>query len=115
MTTNTAPFRADMVGSLLRTAPLKEAREKREAGQISADDLTAIEDTEIKKLVARQESIGLSAITDGEARRAWWHFDFLWGLDGVEKVSTGQGIQFAGVQTKAETATFRRIATASLS
>jgi 5-methyltetrahydropteroyltriglutamate--homocysteine methyltransferase len=104
MTSNNAPFRADMVGSLLRTAPLKAAREQREKSEISAADLMAIEDAEIKKLVAKQESIGLKGITDGEARRSWWHFDFLWGLDGVEKVSTGQGIQFAGVQTKAETA-----------
>jgi 5-methyltetrahydropteroyltriglutamate--homocysteine methyltransferase len=104
MTALKGPFRADMVGSLLRPAAIKEAREKRERDEISADELTAIEDAEIAKLVARQEAIGLTAITDGEARRAWWHFDFLWGLDGVEKVSTGQGIQFAGVQTKAETA-----------
>ncbi len=99
-----APFRADMVGSLLRPQALKAAREKRERGEISAEDLTDIEDAEIAGLIAKQKAVGLTAITDGEARRAWWHFDFLWGLDGVEKVSTGQGIQFAGVQTKAETA-----------
>ena len=104
MTANGAPFRADMVGSLLRTATLKAARLKRERGEIGADELTAIEDAEIAKLVAKQEAIGLTAVTDGEARRAWWHFDFLWGLTGVEKFSTGQGIQFAGVQTKAESA-----------
>jgi 5-methyltetrahydropteroyltriglutamate--homocysteine methyltransferase len=102
--TDKAPFRADMVGSLLRTAPLKVAREQREKGTFGAAELMAIEDAEIKKLVAKQESIGLQGITDGEARRSWWHFDFLWGLQGVEKVATGQGIQFAGVQTKAETA-----------
>jgi 5-methyltetrahydropteroyltriglutamate--homocysteine methyltransferase len=104
MATDKAPFRADMVGSLLRPKPIKDARAKRENGTISAEELTAIEDAEIRKLVAKEEAVGLTAITDGEARRAWWHFDFLWGLDGVEKVSTGQGIQFAGVQTKAETA-----------
>ena len=104
MTPLNGPFRADMVGSLLRSQALKEARERREIDAISADELTAVEDAEIKKLVAKQASIGLTAITDGEARRAWWHFDFLWGLTGVEKVSGGQGIQFSGVQTKAETA-----------
>jgi 5-methyltetrahydropteroyltriglutamate--homocysteine methyltransferase len=102
MITDKAPFRADMVGSLLRPKPIKEARAKREKGAISAEELTAVEDAEIKKLVAKEQAVGLTAITDGEARRAWWHFDFLWGLDGVEKV-TGQGIQFAGVQTRAET------------
>lgn len=104
MATTGAPFRADMVGSLLRPAALKTARQQRETGEITADTLTAIEDREIAKLVARQHEIGLSAITDGEARRSWWHFDFLWGLSGVEKVVGGQGIQFAGLQTRAETA-----------
>jgi 5-methyltetrahydropteroyltriglutamate--homocysteine methyltransferase len=104
MTALKGPFRADMVGSLLRPQAIKQARENAERGEITAEELTAIEDAEIGKQVGRQEAIGLTAITDGEARRAWWHFDFLWGLDGVEKVSGGQGIQFAGVQTKAETA-----------
>ena len=35
-------------------------------------------------------------------RRSWWQFDFFKGLDGVEMVSTGKGIIFAGVETKAE-------------
>ena len=90
MTTLRGPFRADMVGSLLRPQPIKEAREKRERGEISVEVLTAIEDAEISKLVAKEEAIGLKGITDGEVRRGWWHFDFLWGLDGVEKVSTSQ-------------------------
>ena len=96
------PFRADMVGSLLRTKPLAEARAKREKGEISAAALREIEDREIKALIARQEAIGLKAVTDGEYRRAWWHYDFLWNLDGIERVQLEQGIQFAGVQTKAE-------------
>ena len=96
------PFRADQVGSILRSAPLKQAREKRAKGEISAAELTGIEDAEIRKLIAKQESIGLEGITDGEYRRSWWHYDFLWNLDGVEKVAVDHGIQFAGVQTKAE-------------
>ena len=96
------PFRADQVGSLLRSAPLKAARDKRAKGEISAAELTAIEDEEIRKLIARQEAVGLEGVTDGEYRRSWWHYDFLWGLDGVEKIAVDQGIQFAGVQTKAE-------------
>ncbi|HLA21096.1 MAG TPA: 5-methyltetrahydropteroyltriglutamate--homocysteine S-methyltransferase, partial [Pseudolabrys sp.] len=71
------PFRADHVGSLLRTEPLKQARSQRAAGQLSAAELTAIEDAEIKTIVAKQEEIGLRSITDGELRRAYWHFDFL--------------------------------------
>jgi len=96
------PFRADQVGSLLRSAPVKEARTKRLAGEITPAELKAVEDAEIKKLVARQESIGLQAVTDGEFRRSWWHYDFLAKLDGVELVSVTQGLQFKGTQTKAE-------------
>jgi 5-methyltetrahydropteroyltriglutamate--homocysteine methyltransferase len=95
-----APFRADQVGSFLRSEPLKEARAKREKGEITAADLTKVEDTEIEKLIKKQEDIGMQLVTDGEYRRAWWHFDFLEGLDGVEGFESDHGIQFAGVETK---------------
>src|SRR3954451_5296385 len=95
------PFRADHVGSILRSAPLKDARAKREKGEITAAQLKAVEDTEIKKIIAKQEEIGLQLATDGEYRRSWWHFDFLEGLGGVEGYEADHGIQFAGVETKA--------------
>jgi 5-methyltetrahydropteroyltriglutamate--homocysteine methyltransferase len=96
------PFRADQVGSLLRSAPVKEARTKRATGEVTPAQLKAIEDAEIAKLVARQQDIGLQGVTDGEFRRSWWHYDFLAGLEGVELVSVTQGLQFKGTQTKAE-------------
>jgi 5-methyltetrahydropteroyltriglutamate--homocysteine methyltransferase len=96
------PFRADHVGSLLRPAALKEAREKRAKGEITAAQLTVIEDREIENVIKKQEQVGLRSITDGEFRRSWWHLDFLWGLDGVERHVMDQGIAFAGVQTRAE-------------
>ena len=71
------PFRADHVGSLLRTAPLKEARARREKSDISADDFKAIEDRETDAIIRKQEDIGLQAATDGEFRRAFWNYDFL--------------------------------------
>src|SRR5215475_881477 len=94
------PFRADHVGSILRSAPLKEAREKCEKAQLSAGDLRAVEDEEIPKIIARQEELGLKLATDGEYRRSWWHFDFYGMLDGVEIYELDHGIQFQGVQTK---------------
>jgi len=96
------PFRADHVGSFLRPAALKEARAKREKGAITAAELKAVEDREIEKIVKKQEELGLQLATDGEFRRSWWHFDFLGMLDGVEIYDTEQGIQFRGVQTKAQ-------------
>jgi len=96
------PFRADHVGSLLRSAPVKDARTRRHNGEISAAQVKAVEDAEIRKVIARQEECGLKLATDGEFRRSWWHFDFLCGLDGVELKQIDHGIQFAGVQTRAE-------------
>jgi 5-methyltetrahydropteroyltriglutamate--homocysteine methyltransferase len=96
------PFRADHVGSILRTAPLKEARAKREKGEITAAQLKEVEDREIEKIIKKQEEIGLKAATDGEFRRSWWHFDFFGMLEGVEVREVASGIQFQGVQTKAQ-------------
>jgi 5-methyltetrahydropteroyltriglutamate--homocysteine methyltransferase len=96
------PFRADHVGSLLRPQALKEARAQREKGAITAAELNAIEDREIKRIIDKQQEIGLKLATDGEFRRAWWHFDFLGMLDGVELYEAEQGIQFQGTQTKAQ-------------
>ena len=100
MMRNKPPFRADIVGSLLRTAPLKEARAKREKGEISAAQLGEVEDREIEKIIKKQEEVGLKVATDGEFRRSWWHFDFYGMLDGVEIYELDHGIQFQGVQTK---------------
>ena len=77
------PFRADHVGSFLRSPALKEARARRERGEISADQLTAVEDREIEGIIRKQEAAGLKSITDGEYRRAFWNYDFLGKLDGV--------------------------------
>ena len=96
------PFRADHVGSFLRPPALKEARAKRENGAITAAELKTVEDREIEKIIARQRDVGLKLATDGEFRRSWWHFDFLGLLDGVELYESEQGIQFRGVQTKAQ-------------
>lgn len=94
-------FHADVVGSLLRPAALKTARQQFQNGEIDAAQLRAVENEQIRHIVVKQQEIGLQVVTDGEFRRAWWHFDFLEGLDGVEGYDVEQGIQFNGVQTKA--------------
>jgi 5-methyltetrahydropteroyltriglutamate--homocysteine methyltransferase len=96
------PFRADHVGSLLRPEPLKQARAKRAKGEIGAAELKAVEDREIERLIRKQEDVGLQSVTDGEFRRSWWHLDFLWGLDGVERHVMDSGIAFSGVTTRNE-------------
>ncbi|AJG99771.1 5-methyltetrahydropteroyltriglutamate--homocysteine methyltransferase [Clostridium beijerinckii] len=100
-----APFRADIVGSFLRPDIIKEARAKFQNQEISSNELKRIEDEEIIKLVKKQKELGLKAVTDGEFRRSWWHLDFMWGLDGVEKRVLETGYKFNGLETRAETAT----------
>ena len=78
------PFRADHVGSFLRPARLREARQKFSASEITAEALRAVEDECIREVARRQEEVGLKGITDGEFRRTYFHVDFLEKLDGVE-------------------------------
>jgi 5-methyltetrahydropteroyltriglutamate--homocysteine methyltransferase len=94
------PFRADHVGSLLRSAALKDARTQRERGEIDAHALKAIEDREIAVLIAKQEAAGLKSITDGEYRRASWQTDFLTALDGVESYVGERKFKFQGPQPR---------------
>src|SRR5580700_111953 len=96
------PFRTDHVGSLLRPAALREARRRRAKGEMTADALKVVEDRAIEDIIKKQEAVGLQAISDGEFRRSWWHLDFLWGLDGVERHVMDTGIAFAAVTTRNE-------------
>ena len=96
MMRTTPPFRADHVGSLLRPAALKEARGQRERGDITETQLSAVEDEAILHVIDQQAEIGLQSATDGEFRRAMWHFDFLGRLDGVESFRSEHGIAFKG-------------------
>lgn len=90
------PFRYDFVGSFLRPANLKAAREGFENGKISAYELKAVEDKEIERLINKQKELGYHVITDGEFRRATWHLDFMWGFDGVAHEKTKTGLPFHG-------------------
>ena len=96
---NKPPFRADHVGSLLRSAALKEARAKRAKAEISADELKAVEDREIAALIRKQEAVGLKSITDGENRRRSWQIDFLEKLPGIESYAGERKFKFQGVQS----------------
>ena len=92
--THNSPFRADHVGSLLRTAPLKEARARREKNEISAAELKEAEDRAISAIISRQEDIGLRAVTDGEFRRAFWNYDFLGDSRGSKPISANARSSF---------------------
>ncbi|HBK31755.1 MAG TPA: 5-methyltetrahydropteroyltriglutamate--homocysteine methyltransferase [Porphyromonadaceae bacterium] len=96
--------RADTVGSFLRPERLKEAREQFAQGTISRQELSAVEDEEILKLIDKQKEAGLTVVSDGEFRRSYWHLDFFWGFEGVEHVNMGQGYLFHGEETRDDSA-----------
>lgn len=95
-----APFKADHVGSFLRTEPIKEARNAFANGEIDIEALKAVEDQEIEKLVQKEIGAGLKSITDGEFRRSYWHLDFLAGLEGVELFESEYINNFKGAKPK---------------
>jgi methionine synthase II (cobalamin-independent) len=95
---DTPPFRADHVGSLLRPQALLDARARHAAGAIDDDALRAAEDDAIRDVVAMQRDVGLRSATDGEFRRASWHMDFIYALDGVSKVEGDITVQFHNEQ-----------------
>jgi 5-methyltetrahydropteroyltriglutamate--homocysteine methyltransferase len=90
----TPPFRADHVGSLLRPPELLKAREDFASGTIDAAELRALEDDAIRTIVKMQEDVGLQAATDGELRRASWHMDFIYQLDGITKEAGEIAVKF---------------------
>ena len=99
-----APFRVDHVGSYLRPKELVEAREKFAKGELSKEELAKVEDKLIAELVEKQIAAGLKGVTDGEFRRAYWHLEFFWGLNGIEHVQGEKGYALKGIETKPDTA-----------
>ena len=99
-----SPFRYDVVGSFLRPDVIKQARADHAAGVIDDAQLKVVEDEAIRDLVAKQKKAGLHVITDGEFRRSYWHLDFMWGLNGIERRTSREGYQFHDEETTADTA-----------
>ena len=91
------PFRADHVGSLLRPARLKAAREEllgpqtptSHLGPHGNEALRRVEDDCVREVVAMQERVGLSAVTDGEFRRRSWWLELILGWEGFAADRTG--------------------------
>jgi methionine synthase II (cobalamin-independent) len=92
------PFRADHVGSLLRPPALLQGRADLAAGTIDAAALREIEDDAIRAAVRKQEAVGLPAATDGEFRRASWHMDFIYQIDGISQETGHLAVKFHNEQ-----------------
>ncbi|KAE8386629.1 hypothetical protein ETB97_007269 [Aspergillus alliaceus] len=80
------PFRAEHLGSLLRTDELLKTKLAFEQGQIPKADLTAVENKDIKEVAETQKRLGYAAISDGEYRRHMFWGSFFPGLHGFEEV-----------------------------
>lgn len=93
-------YHFDHVGSFLRPQALKEARAAYLDNKISEAELKKVQHEEIKKLVDHEAKVGLSAVTDGEFNRSWWHLDFLWGLNGVASYNQEDSYKFHGAKTR---------------
>jgi methionine synthase II (cobalamin-independent) len=87
--------RAEIVGSLLRSADVRSARRRLAAGDITADELRAIEDAAVLDAIALQERAGIDVVADGELRRDSW-VPTVHALDGFEMRLGGPGWQWKG-------------------
>jgi 5-methyltetrahydropteroyltriglutamate--homocysteine methyltransferase len=101
MATAKPPFKADIVGSLLRPQAIKDARARRERGELSSAALRQIETRCVEEAVAMQQAVGLAVCSDGEFHRRHWFLDFLERIDGVE-VHGGLPMKFHNEQGEIE-------------
>src|SRR5690242_6864514 len=78
-------YRNDVIGSLLRPDYLKQAREQREAGTLSAAKFKQIEDRAVNEAIDLQVSAGMDVVTDGEMRRYAFYGHFIDSVEGFDK------------------------------
>lgn len=83
------PFRAELIGSLIRPDSVKKARADLSAGKIDEAGLRAVEDAAIREAVAMQEAAGFKVVTDGEFRRDTYSDSFTThGITGLQEGGT---------------------------
>ncbi|MCM1137766.1 MAG: hypothetical protein NC221_03525 [Duncaniella sp.] len=92
MTSSQTKPRVEIVGSFLPPEELEEARKELKLGTKNADEVKAIEDQVIDRLIDREIKSGLKIVTDGEIRRKKWDCDFWEGLNGIsrDRIDTGR-------------------------
>ena len=94
--------RAEVVGSLLRPAWLKEAFEKADRGEIGQEELAAAQDRAGMEAIALQEACGIDVITDGEVRRRAWFDPLTSSLSGYSTEASAPVPFSAGTQRPAD-------------
>ena len=99
-----ATYRADHVGSFLRPAELLEARQN---PSVNPEQLRALEDRHIQRVLDKQKELGFEIFTDGELRRSNFMSD-LW--DAVEGFDFGDAVARAWKAGDAGEAPVSRVA-----
>lgn len=89
-------YRADQVGSFLRPQALKDARIALSEGRINREQLSALEDAEILRVLEMQKSTGIDIFSDGEFRRGGWSTDFAEAVEGYVPGRPAVAVQFQG-------------------
>jgi methionine synthase II (cobalamin-independent) len=79
--------RAEVVGSLLRSAALLRARRMRQRGELNEAQFRKVEDDAVDSAIALQERAGIDIVTDGELRREFFLGNLTEKLDGVVRQS----------------------------
>jgi 5-methyltetrahydropteroyltriglutamate--homocysteine methyltransferase len=95
-------YRAEVIGSLLRPEYLKQAVEQHDAGQITDEDLSRIEDRAVLEAIRLQEECGIDVLTDGEMRRKFWFDPLTASLAGYNPAVPAPAIFTAGEQPSRE-------------
>lgn len=97
------PFKVDISGDFFVSDQLLEAREQYKRGELSFFDLGEMENEEIIDVVSVQRKMGLKIVTDGGFRCLCKHYDFYWGLDGIEMQEFKYGHRFNAPEVPSET------------
>jgi 5-methyltetrahydropteroyltriglutamate--homocysteine methyltransferase len=98
--TQYANNKVEHIGSFLRALKLKKARYDFADRVIYQETLRQVEDAGIDNLIDIQLDLDCSVMTDGDFRRAWWHFDFLEQLQGIQSYQTSHGFKYKNAITK---------------
>ncbi len=79
------PWRAEVVGSLLRPNDLVQARKGLEAGRMTQAEFKAVEDAAVRSAVELQEGAGIDVVTDGELRRYAFYGHLIDSFEGFDR------------------------------
>jgi 5-methyltetrahydropteroyltriglutamate--homocysteine methyltransferase len=79
------PWRAEVVGSLLRPADLVVARKRLDSGEMTSAEFKAVEDEAVRSAIELQAEAGIDVVTDGELRRYAFYGHLIDSFEGFDR------------------------------